>query len=295
MESPTDKKFSAAIAIMGSPNAGKSTLINRLVNKKISIVTDKPQTTENRILGILTEQNCQLLFYDTPGIGKPIGERAARVNRVAEHAAHETDIILFVIDMIKGLGENDKTILKSIEKLNKPVIVALNKMDLSSNIKAIPIVDAISKWTKVAEFIPISALTGDNVDTLISLLKKYAPENNFIYEAEEITDMDDSFAAAEFIREQIYLNTEKEIPYHTTVTIEEIRDNSDTGISIDALINVENERHRGMLIGDKGSFIKKIRLFAQKRLRDYFEQPVKLSLIVKAKKPKRGGKFRNRR
>jgi GTP-binding protein Era len=283
----SEKVYGAAVAIVGSPNAGKSTLLNRILNKKISIVTDKPQTTEEKILGIYTEGNCQILFYDTPGIGKPIGERAARINRVAEHAAHETDFLLFIIDVLKGFGENDKSILKTIGRLKKPIIVVLNKMDLFSNVKAVPIVDEISKAAEIAEFIPVSAKNGDNVDTLLQVIMKYAPENPFLYDESELTNIDDSFAAAEFIREQIYLNSNKEIPYRTTVEIEKLEDLENGTLSIDAVIKADNERHRKMLIGNGGSFIKKVRLFAKKRLKEYFERNIELSLFVKAAKGSR--------
>lgn len=280
------KTRGAAVAIMGSPNAGKSTLLNRILGKKISIVTDKPQTTEEKILGIHTEGDCQILFYDTPGIGKPIGERAARINRVAEHAAHEMDFLLFIIDSVKGFGENDKSILKSMSKIKKPIIVVLNKMDLSSNMKAVPIVEEISKAATIAEFVPISAKTGDNVETLLEVIRTYAPENPFLYAEDELTNLDDSFAAAEFIREQIYLNSDKEIPYQTIVKIDSLEDDPDGSLKIAAIIVADNERHRKMLIGSNALFIKKIRLFAKKRLKEYFERPVALELIVKARKGK---------
>jgi GTP-binding protein Era len=278
------KTIGAAVAIMGSPNAGKSTLLNRILGKKISIVTDKPQTTEEKILGIFTDGNCQILFYDTPGIGKPIGERAARINRVAEHAAHEMDFLLFIIDAVKGFGENDKSILQTISRVKKPIIVVLNKMDLSSNMKAVPIVSEISALAQIAEFVPISAKTGDNIEKLIEVIKKYAPENPFLYAEDELTNLDDSFAAAEFIREQIYINADKEIPYQTIVKIDTLEDEADGSLKISAIIFADNDRHRKMLIGTKGLFIKKVRLYAKKRLKEYFERPVSLELIVKAKK-----------
>ncbi|MBL8026748.1 MAG: GTPase Era [Fibrobacteres bacterium] len=288
----SEKTKGAAVAIIGSPNAGKSTLLNKILGKKISIVTDKPQTTEERILGINTEGNCQILFYDTPGIGKPIGERAARINRVAEHAAHEMDFLLFIIDTVKGFGENDRGILKNVAKLEKPIIVVLNKMDLSNNMKAVPIVEEISKAVKVAEFVPISAKTGDNVDKLLEVIRQYAPENPFLYDEDELTNLDDNFAAAEFIREQIYINSDNEIPYRTIVKIDTMEDAEDGSLNISAEIVADNERHRKMLIGHEGSFIKKVRLYARKRLKEYFERPVALELFVKAKK---GGVDKKRR
>ncbi len=280
-----NKTYGAAVAIIGSPNVGKSTLLNKILGKKISIVSDKPQTTDKKILGVLTRENRQLVFYDTPGIGKPIGERAARVNRIAEEAKYETDIVLFVLDAKRGMGDNDRKIYSDLKKLTCPIIAIFNKMDLTSNVNVVPVVDELNKDGIISEFVPMSAKMGYNVDTLLNLLFSMAPENPLIYGKDEITDQTDETIVSEFIREQIFINSDKELPYSTSVELETMVYNPDGSITADALIHAENTRHRMILIGDKASFIRNVRLFAQKRLKEYFKKPVHLTLKVKVKKP----------
>lgn len=279
--------FSAAVALIGSPNVGKSTLLNRILGKKVSIVSDKPQTTEHRILGVFTRANRQIIFYDTPGIGKPIGERAARINRIAEETACETDLIVWMLDARKGIGENDRKILKSIERLEKPVIAVFNKMDLSTNEQIIPWVSELVREHKINEFVPISAKSGDNVERLLSLILSLAPENPLLYGPEEITDQDDSFVIAEFIREQVFINSEKEVPYSVRIELETLKDEPDGSLSVAAVVYVDNPRHRRILIGEKGAMVRNIRLFSQKRLKEYFSRKISLTLLVKARKPER--------
>jgi GTP-binding protein Era len=281
---PENQTYSAAIAIIGSPNVGKSTLLNRILGKRVSIVSDKPQTTDRRVLGVCTRENRQLIFYDTPGIGKPIGERAARVNRIAEEAKFETDIILFVLDAGKGLGENDKKIYAGLKSVKQPIVLVINKMDLSSNMKIVPLVEELNLDGKIREFVPISAKEGYNVDRLLTVLFSLAPENPFLYGKEEVTDQPDETVVSEFIREQIFINSDKELPYTTLIELVSFKKVPDGTLSAEALIHAENARHRMILIGKGGAFIRNVRLFAQKRLKEYFGKKVMLELRVKVRK-----------
>lgn len=280
-----EKTFGAAVAIIGSPNVGKSTLLNRILGKRVSIVSDKPQTTDKKILGICTRDNKQLLFYDTPGIGKPIGERAARINRIAEEAQLETDLVLWVLDAKKGLGENDRKIYDTLKQIDAPIITVFNKMDLTSNFNVVPIVEELNKEGRIREFIPLSAKMGYNIDKLLSILFSMAPENPLIYGESEITDQSEEAIISEFIREQVFINSEKELPYTVMVEVESFSKSEDNHVSASAMIYAENSRHRRILIGDNGSFIRNVRLYAQKRLKEYFGTKVALELRVKVRKP----------
>jgi len=280
-----EKTYGAAIAIIGSPNVGKSTLLNRILGKKISIVSDKPQTTDKRVLGVLTRDNRQLIFYDTPGIGKPIGERAARVNRIAEEAKFETDVIVWVLDAGKGMGENDRKIYAGLKAAEKPIVLVINKMDLSANMKIVPLVEELNRDGKIREFVPLSAKEGQNVDRLLTVLFNLAPENPFLYGKEEITDQSDEEVVSEFIREQIFINSDKELPYTTTIELQSFKKMPDGTYTAEALVYAENARHRMILIGKEGAFVRNVRLFAQKRLKEYFGKKVALELRVKVRKP----------
>lgn len=272
---------SAAVCILGSPNAGKSTLLNRILGKKVSVVSEKPQTTRSRILGILTRGDRQLIFMDTPGIGRPIRTHAARLNRLAEEAGFEADIILFLIDIKKGVAENERNILKKLKEYNKPVVAAINKMDLSTNEAAMPLAQALFSEWGIQEIFPVSAKLGYNLDKLLDKLMSMAPENPFLYGENEVTTQTAEQMISEYVREQIFMNADKELPYSITVRVDSLKDTPEGGLAAEAVILVENPRHRRILIGEKGAFIRNLRQNAARRLKTYFNKPVKLALWIK--------------
>ena len=192
---PGSKTYSGAVAILGSPNTGKSTLLNRILGKKISIVSDKPQTTRQGVRGIYTRGDRQIIFLDTPGIGRPVGGARARVNPAAEDAKYSSDIIVWMLDAKKGVGDNDRKILVDLEATGRPVIAVFNKMDLAENDRIIPLVAALSKNACLREFFPISAKTGENVEQLVEALLSLLPENPFLYGAGETTDQSSAHVA----------------------------------------------------------------------------------------------------
>jgi len=284
---PEERKTrGGAVALLGRPNAGKSTLLNKLLGKKVSIVSDKPQTTRSRVLGILTEGDSQIIFIDTPGKSVAAGRLAALVNRVADEAPYEADLLVWLIDAKHGLHQNDRETLAQLEKLGKPLAVVLNKMDLAKNGQVLPLVAELKEAYKIDEFFPLSAKTGANTEPLLKYLFDKLPENPFLYEADEKTPQDDETLVAEFVREQIYLNSHDEIPYAVEVETQSIRDNEDGSKSAEVVVWIENPRHRRILIGGKGAFIKKVRLFATKRLKEYFGKKVALSIWIKVEKKK---------
>ncbi|OGJ94114.1 MAG: GTPase Era, partial [Candidatus Raymondbacteria bacterium RIFOXYA2_FULL_49_16] len=249
MNSVPSATFSGAVAIVGAPNVGKSTLLNRIIGKKISIVSHKPQTTQGRILGILTRADRQIIFIDTPGIGKPLGKLASHLNRVAENARYEADFIVAVLDASKGLRDIDLGILEGVAQARLPVFAVINKMDLSTNERTIPLVSTLSGRFGIEEFFPVSAKTGDGLERLVDGLLKRLPENPHIYEPHEQTDQTPESVVAEFVREQIFLNAEQELPYSIMVKTEEV-DIEGEIVRAAAVIYGLNARHRKILIGD---------------------------------------------
>jgi GTP-binding protein Era len=205
------------------------------------------------------------------------------MNRIADNITHEADIILWMLDAKRGILENDRKIQEDIKYLGKPIVAIFNKMDITVNEQVIPLVDALQLTVEIKEFFPISAKTGDNVDKLMHYLLNMLPENPMIYDSHEITDQSDEFVIAEFVREQIFINFRKEIPYFAGVKVDEVT-KKDMGLDAEVTVFVQNERHRKILIGAGGQGIKKLRIHAQRHLKHYFETRVHLNIWVKIKK-----------
>jgi GTP-binding protein Era len=287
-----DKKtYGGTVALLGRPNAGKSTLLNRLLGKKVSIVSDKPQTTRKRVLGILTKDDRQIIFIDTPGKSAAAGRLAAAVNRVADEAPYEADILVWMIDAKTGVSEKDRESLAQLDKMDKPLAVVFNKMDLAKTGRVVPWVAELQAAYKIDEFFPLSAKTGDNTGPLENYLLGALPENPFLYAADEKTPQDTETLVAEFVREQVYLNSHSEIPYAVTVETQRLAENEDGSLAAEVILWIDNPRHRPILVGQGGAFIRKVRLFASKRLKEYFGKKVTLELWIKVKKgrPRREG------
>lgn len=276
---------SAFIALIGLPNTGKSTLINKIFNKKIAIVSDKAQTTRQSIRGILNHHDYQLVYIDTPGIHEPKDEFGRFLNRESYSNIEGADIIYFFVDASKPMRKKQIELLERIEKEYPeiPLFGIVNKIDLVKKPELVPILMHLNQLANFDELIPISALESENLDTLLDITLKYAPEGPAFFSDLDEVDYTISFKISEVIREKILYLTKEELPHHTGILVESIEKKEDEWI-IYAKIIVSKDSHKPILIGKQGSMIKKIRLLAQKELREIIGKKVDLELFVSVEK-----------
>ncbi len=268
---------------MGRPNVGKSTLLNQLVGQKIAIVSDTPQTTRNRILGILTLPDAQVLFLDTPGIHKPQHKLGEYMVNSARSALREVDLILFVSDVSESVGPGERFILDMLKDEKTPVVLVLNKVDLLPKEKLLPIITQYSSFRDFSAIVPVSALSGSNTDRLLSVIKELLPEGPQYYPEDEVTDQPERVVAAEFIREKIFRLTREEIPHSTAVEVEEMKTRPNGDVFLRATIYVERESQKGIIIGAKGAMLKEIGQQARLDLENIFDSRFFVDLWVKVK------------
>jgi GTP-binding protein Era len=271
---------SGFVNIFGRPNAGKSTLLNALMGEKLAIVSPKVQTTRHRIKGILTEKEYQVIFSDTPGIIEPRYKLHEKMMQAVKSALEDADVALLLVDIKEKWDECDQ--IFTALKLKVPAVVALNKIDLASEEKIKEAVDYFSAKPYCKKVITISALSGINKKKLINGLLEFLPEGQPFYEGDDISDLNTKFFVSEMIREKIYELAEDEIPYHTAVLVREYKEKT-TLVKIVADIIVHRETQKAILIGDKGSMIKKIGSEARKDIEAFIDQKVFLELFVKVK------------
>jgi len=276
---------SGFIGIIGRPNVGKSTLLNGILGEKLAIITSKPQTTRNRIVGICNTENAQFIFVDTPGI------HSARtpLNRIMVRTATETfadsDILLLVVEGGQEASPDDLLILESLKAIPAPKFLLLNKIDLIRKDQLLPQMDAYRQLHPFAEMIPISALTGEGIPQLLEEIWKYLPEGPRYFPEDMMTDSSERFVAAEIVREKILLLTHKEIPYSAAVVVDAFKeDEAKNLIRISATINVEKESQKGILIGKKGSMLKEIGTRARMEMEKFFAARIYLELFVRVRK-----------
>ena len=275
---------SGFVVIIGLPNVGKSTLLNQLLGTKVSIVSPKPQTTRFNIKGVLTRDNFQIVFVDTPGIHDAKSLFNQLMVKEALNALQEVDIILWVMDVTHRIPEEEK-ILDLIKKANKPAILVLNKIDLIKKQELLPIIDYFSKLHDFHAIIPISALKNDGLDRVLNELIKLLPEGPFYYESHQVTDLPLNLLIAEIIREKIFLLTYQEIPYSTAVKVEEIKEEPEKNLLyIQATIFIERDSQKGIIIGKGGRMLKKIGTLAREELEFLLGKKIYLDLWVKALK-----------
>jgi GTP-binding protein Era len=274
---------SGFVTIIGRPNVGKSTLMNALVGEKISIVSDKPQTTRNKVTGILNLPDAQVIFIDTPGLHRPKGLLNEYMVRVAREACEEVDLVLFMVEAEKGPGKADDEIMKFIKGLKTRVFMVINKIDLVEKGALLPLIERYSKAHDFAEVIPVSSLKKVNLDDLKESILKYLPEGPRYFPEDELSEQPERFIAAEIIREKIFRMTSEEVPYSTAVLIEEMKDKGET-VYTRALIYVEKDSHKGIIIGAKGQMLKKIGEAARRDMERLFGTKIFLELWVKVKK-----------
>ncbi len=276
---------SGYVAIAGAPNVGKSTLLNRMLGFKISITSRKPQTTRNRILGVVHRSSSQLVFIDTPGIHKAKSALNLKIVDTAISVMGEADIILLLADSTETAVEHNKILIENLEKIKKPAVLALNKIDLADKTK---LPGAIVKWSSVYNFeavVPVSAKRGDGMENLLCVLEKLLPEGPPFFPEDTLTDLPERFIAAEMIRESIFRQTGQEIPYSVAVTIDSFKEKNSRGIvKIGATIHVERDSQKGIIIGKKGSKLKQIGEEARKEIEKLTGSKVFLELFVRVDK-----------
>ncbi len=285
-----EEKFkSGYVAILGRPNVGKSTLLNSFVGSKVAIVTDKPQTTRHRIVGVRHMKDAQIVFIDTPGIHKHRFEINRYMNEVAYSVIPDADIIIFMVDARRGLTEEDKRILQAIGEKKKEktkVVVAINKIDGVEKEKLLPMIEEISReFSFVDEIVPISATKGVNLDRLLDVILKHLPEGPKYYDENMVTDMPIEQFVGEIIREKVMLMTQKEVPHSVAVKVLSIQPGikDPDMLVIDADIIVERESQKAIIIGKGGQRLKKIGILARKELEEVLGRKIYLRLWVKVK------------
>ncbi|MCK9857240.1 MULTISPECIES: GTPase Era [unclassified Paenibacillus] len=281
----TQTKFrSGFVAIIGRPNVGKSTLMNHLIGQKIAIMSDKPQTTRNKIHGVYTTDTSQIVFLDTPGIHKPQSKLGDYMMKTAEGALKEVEAVLFLIDVADGLGGGDRFIIEQLKKVDTPVFLVMNKIDKVQPEKLLEIITQYKDLYPFAEIVPISALQGNNVETLLAQIQKYLPEGPQYYPADQVTDHPEQFVCAELIREKILHMTREEIPHSIAVGIEDMRVQENGVVYIGAVIFVERDSQKGIIIGKKGALLKEVGKQARRDIEALLGSRTFLELWVKVKK-----------
>jgi GTP-binding protein Era len=269
--------------LTGRPNVGKSTLLNTILGEKVAIVSPKPQTTRNRIIGVKTLPDAQIIFIDTPGIHKPKHKLGELMVKQAKESVKEVDVILFMVDPEEP-GSGDKFIIDILKDMGKPVFLLINKVDTVKKPLLLPVIEAYSKLYPFKEIIPISALAGDGIDALIKTIVNYLPEGPKYYPDDILTDQLERFMVSEIIREKIIQQTEDEIPYSVAIEINQWSEREDGVIFIKANIYVEREGQKGIIIGKGGARLKTIGTNARLEIEKLLGTKVFLELWVKIKK-----------
>jgi len=281
--SMTEKQFrSGYVALVGRPNAGKSTLLNRLVGEKIAAVSNKPQTTRHRIQGIVTLPEGQIVFVDTPGVHKPGFQLNRRMMAAVHDAVMSVDLIVLMRDASVSTGNGDRFVLDLVKNANKPAVLVLNKIDKIKNKNEIlPLIEFYSKEFKFEEIIPVSALKGEAIETLLSQIVKHLPEGEPIFSADELTDQSMRVLVAEMVREKILATTGEEIPYVTAVVTEKFDESDPELLRIYCAIYVERPSQKKIVIGKQGARIRDIGTKARIEIEDFTGKRVYLQLFVK--------------
>ena len=279
-----DKHYSGFAAIVGRPNVGKSTLTNGLIGEKIAIMSDRPQTTRNKIMCILNTDNAQIMFLDTPGIHKPHHKLGEYMVRTAESTLKEVDVILFVIDVSERRGAGENYILELLQKVKTPVILVANKIDkLQDKSKLFNIINEYTALYNFAAVVPVSALEDKEFPGLVEEITKHLPEGPDYFPDDMITDQPERVVAAEMIREKVLLSTRDEVPHSIAVEVDEFKVRENEDVYIRATIFVERDSQKGIVIGAKGSLLKKIGQQARRDIEALLGCKVFLELWVKVK------------
>ncbi|WP_123039818.1 GTPase Era [Cohnella candidum] len=275
---------SGFVAIVGRPNVGKSTLMNQVIGQKIAIMSDKPQTTRNKIHGVYTTEDMQIVFLDTPGIHKPFSKLGDYMVKAAVSALEEVDAVLFLTDVTEELGGGDRFIIERLKNVSTPVFLVLNKIDKVHPEALLPIIETYRKLHDFTEIVPVSALQGNNVNALLETVGKYLDEGPMYYPADQVTDHPEQFVCAELIREKILQLTREEVPHSIAVEIESMGTGDNGVVNIGAVIYVERDSQKGIVIGKQGVLLKEIGKLARQDMERLLGSKIFLELWVKVKK-----------
>jgi GTP-binding protein Era len=275
---------SGFVSIVGRPNVGKSTLLNQVVGQKVAIMSDKPQTTRNKIHGVYTTEHSQIVFLDTPGIHKPQSKLGDYMLKVTESTFREVDAVLFLVDVVEGIGGGDRYIIEQLKKVETPVILVLNKIDQVHPEALLPIIATYKDLHSFVQIVPISAINGNNVSALLEQINQYLPEGPQYYPSDQVTDHPEQFVCAELIREKILHLTREEVPHSIAVAIEDMRVENNGVVRISAVIFVERDSQKGIIIGKKGALLKEIGRRARHDIEALLGSKIFLELWVKVKK-----------
>lgn len=276
---------SGFVTVIGRPNVGKSTLLNKVIGEKISIISDKPQTTRNKIQLVYSEDNCQIVFLDTPGIQMPKNKLGEYMLKISKSTLEEVDVVTFMVDESMEIGAMDSMIIEDIRKISTPIVLLINKTDKLNEEEILKLIDKYSKMDLFKEIIPISAINNGNIDKYIEVLKKIVPEGPQYFPDDMITDQPERFIISEIIREKALINLEEEVPHGIYVEIDSIKERTNKNI-IDVLANIycEKDSHKGIVIGKNGSKLKEIGQTARIDIESLLGSKVNLQLWVKVEK-----------
>jgi GTPase len=274
---------SGFVSFLGRPNAGKSTLLNGIIGQKLAIVSDKPQTTRTRIVGVKNYAEGQVVFVDTPGVHRPTHRLNVRMVDVALEAMREVDVLALVVDVSVKPGPGDRYLLDLVKGVETPAVLVLNKVDLIAKPKLLPIIDRYRTAHAFVEFVPVSAADGTNVDVLERLFLQHLPEGEPLYPPDYLTDQPERFYAAEIVREKVLQFTHDELPFSTAVVVDRFDESESELLNLYCTILVDRESQKPIVVGKAGAMIKKIGTAARAELEHHFEKRVYLDLHVKVK------------
>ena len=287
-----NKFYSGFITFIGKPNVGKSTLMNYLVGEKIAIISNKPQTTRNKITTILTKDDYQAVFIDTPGIHKPKSKLGNYMVKSAENSLNEVDVILMLVEPSERVWEMDKYVINKLKNIKTPVILVINKIDTIDKENIFNVINVYKELYNFVEFVPVSAIKGENTDELLSVIKKYLPEGPKYFPEDMITDQPEKQISSEIIREKALRLLQDEIPHGIAVEIMSMkkRDSKEI-VDIEAVIYCEKDSHKGIIIGKKGNMLKKIGTYSRQDIQNLLGSQINLQIWVKVKKDWRDSDF----
>lgn len=282
---------SGFVSLVGRPNVGKSTLLNRLVGQKIAIMSDKAQTTRNKIQGVFTTENEQIIFIDTPGIHKPKHRLGDFMVRTALSTINEVDVVLFLVNVTEKRGPGDNYVIEKLRTVESPVFLVLNKIDQVHPDELLPIIEDYNEQMDFQEIIPISATEGNNVERLVETITKYLPEGPQFYPEDQVTDHPEYFIVSELIREKVLERTREEVPHSVAVVVEGMKREDDQKVLVEATIIVERKSQKGIIIGKGGKMLKDIGMNARKDIEALLGDRIFLDLFVKVQNDWREKQF----